>query len=408
MDGHYRKKGVSIMKDSTNIKRTPIKDFKFKYFNIRNISSPEDGGNDRKIFVGQAPILSIIDLPTDENVRDYILEAPGRKRKTPTQVHRAIKDTLIEQCDNFSVLNSGIVIVARECKIHDNDKYILLQQPSIINGAQTQGIIKDHFREDGPIKSEELEPTHIKYEIVVTDDEGLIGEISIARNFQNDVMTLSIAGRRGQLDDLEKSLQAKLPGSKLKKSETKLSEDFIKTERLLQVITALIPKELWPIGREFNKVYTYSQKTKCLKEFQEVHDKAKKSGIKDGQTYADLYQFYLDIVAQALELYDNWKKQQKFIGTRIRAIEREGRKIKEVPDGIIFPILASLSAFAMKKDNTWVIEYPPLFSEKELIKAADSAYKDIANSNPNTMGKSKACYSSLYQITSIYRKLAGN
>ena len=375
---------------------------------MRNISSPEDGKNDRKIFVGQAPIHSIIDLPTDENVRDYMLEAPGKKRKTPTQVHRAIKDTLIERCDEFSVLNSGIVIVAWECEIHDNDKYILLRHPSIINGAQTQGIIKDHFRESDAIESEEIEPTYIKYEIIVTDNEDLIGEISIARNFQNDVMTVSIVGRKGQLDELEKSLQAKLPGTKLKKSETKLSEDFIKTERLLQVITALIPEELWPPGREFNKVYTYSQRTKCLKGFQDVYEKAKNPGFKDHQTYANLYQFYLDIAAEALELYDNWKKKQKFIGTRIRSIEREGRKVMKVPDGIIFPILASLSAFAVKKNNTWTIEYPPQFNDDELIKAADSAYKDIANSNPNTMGKSKACYSSLYQITSIYRRLAGN
>ena len=98
--------------------------FLFKYYCLRNISSPEDGENNRKVFVGQAPILSIIDLPTDENVREYLLEAEGRIRRKPTQVHRAIKDTLENVSDNFSVLNSGIVIVARECNIHDKEKCI--------------------------------------------------------------------------------------------------------------------------------------------------------------------------------------------------------------------------------------------------------------------------------------------
>lgn len=378
----------------------------FKYYCLRNISSPEDGENNRKVFVGQAPILSIIDLPTDENVREYLLEAEGRIRRKPTQVHRAIKDTLENVSDNFSVLNSGIVIVARECNIHDKEKCIELFKPSIINGSQTQGIIKDHL-ENGLVKNtEEKYPTHIKYEIIITGDEDLIAETSIARNFQNDVMTISIAGRLGQLDELEKSLQEKKPGTKLKKSETKFSDDFIKTERLLQVITALVPEELWHKGREFNKVYTYSQKTKCLREFQEIFKKAKTDTNSDQQkTSGELYQFYLDIAAQALELYDHWKSHQDFIGTRIRAIDREGGKIKEVPDGIIFPILASLSAFATKSKMGWEIKLPPLFSDKELIKAADSVFKEIANHNPNTMGKSRACYSSLYQITSIYKKL---
>ena len=30
---------------------------------------------------------------------------------------------------------------------------------------------------------------------------------------------------------------------------------------------------------------------------------------------------------------------------------------------------------------------------------------NIANSNPNVMGKSKACYSVIQQLTSVYKKL---
>ncbi|MDW7774006.1 MAG: AIPR family protein [Desulfobulbaceae bacterium] len=385
-----------------NAQLRPVRSkFPFTFHSIRNITSPEDEKNDRKIYVGQAPLSSIISLPTNENVRDYLVEAEGKKRRVPTQVHRAIFETLNNNPDNFSILNSGVVIVARNCQIDDNKKTVILDNPSIINGSQTQGVVKDFFEKNENINEF---PYHIKFEIVVTNDEGLIADISIARNFQNDVMTISIIGRLGYLDELEKKIQEEDPYIKLKKSETKLSDDYVKTEKLIQVISALIPDELWTVkSTEFNKVYTYSQKTKCLKEFQEVYENAKKGH----EQYKNLYHFYIDIAPQALEIYDKWKSHQGFIGTRLKAIKRDEtkRKIEEVPDGIIFPIIASLAAFAVHTPSGWRIIPPKSFDEGELIKSASAVYQEIADSNPQTMGKSKACYSALYQITSLYRKL---
>ena len=385
------------------------KGFKFPFTSVRHISCPEDTENGRKVYVGYSPVTSVVELSTDENVRDYLLEAEGRLRKRPTQVHKAILDTLENNPQNFSILNSGVVVVARECEIDEKEKILLLKRPSIINGSQTQGVIRDYLKKVSGQDGDTAIPGHVKFEIIVMDDEDLIAETSIARNFQNDVMTISIAGRLGQLDELEQSLQAKLPGSKLQKSETKLSDDYIKTERLLQVITALIPKQLWPEKKEFNKVYAYSMKAKCLKEFQYLYEAAKDENHEDHEWAVNLYQFYLDIAAEAYELYEKWKEHQGFKGTKIRAaVEREDGVIVDVADGMIFPILASLSAFAKKKKDGWTIQPPELFSDDELIKAAKSVFMDMANHNPWIMGKSKACYAALYQITSIYRKLSKN
>ena len=387
---------------------TPVRhQLKLAFHSVRNISCPEDLENDRKVYVGYMPLTSIIDLPTDENVRDYLVEAEGKQRRRPTQVHKAIEETLENHPENFSVLNSGVVIVAHDCQIDEKDKKLILKNPSIINGSQTQGVVRDYFK---ALKNEQSDMEnefvpHVKFEVVVTSDDDLIGEISIARNFQNDVMTISIAGRLGQLDELEKSLQTKMPESALQKSETKLSDDYIKTERLLQVITALIPQELWPEKKEFNKVYAYSMKTKCLKEFQELYKKAKDKKHPEYQSASELYQFYLDIAAQSHELFYKWKSHQGFQGTRLRSIDREGREIKEVPDGIIFPIIASLSVFAKKTKNGWAIKQPESLSDEDLIRHATSAYKVMAGSNPWNMGKSKACYTALYEMTSIYKKL---
>jgi AIPR protein len=371
------------------------------FHSVRHITCPEDEANNRKVYVGYAPAKAIIALSTNKDVRDYLLDLEGKERRTPTQVHRAIEDTLRNTPENFAVLNSGIVIVTYDCKIDEKEKTLILTNPSIINGAQTQGIIKDN-------SNIEANP-HVKFEIIVTQDDDLIAEISIARNFQNDVMTISIAGRRGQLDDLEQAFQAKNPESKLQKSETqKFSDDYIKTERLLQVITALIPEELWPEDKDFSKVYAYSTKAKCLKDFQALYERVKgKHSSETLESDKNLYQFYLDIAAQAWGLYEKWRTHQGFYGTRLRAIKRdEYGNILEVPDGIIFPILASLAAFAKKGKSGWAIKPPASFIDEELIENATTVYMDIAGSQPNVMGKSRSCYSSLYQITSIYKKLS--
>ncbi len=382
----------------------------FAFHSFRNISCPEDIENNRKVFAGQAPVRSFLQLDTEENVRSYLLEAEGKERRRETQVNEAIRTTLEQNPELFSILNSGIVIVARSHEIDEQKKLLLLKNASIINGSQTQGVLRDFLKravQDGA----DIPAIHIKYELIVTDDEDLIGEISIARNFQNDVAKISIAGRRGRLDELEQYLRKKIPGAKLQKSETELSDSYIATERLLQVITALIPATLWPKPGENdnpNKVYTYSMKAKCLKEFDEIYIKAHDKSHPEHMKARELYQFYLDIAAEAVQLYGKWKGHQGFRGTGLRCIVRDGREVIDVPDGMIFPILASLSAFARKTAQGWTIKHPKQFKDEDLIQAAKSVYQSIAMSNPWIMGKHKACYAQLYQITSIYQRLSEN
>jgi hypothetical protein len=379
----------------------------FPFHSFRNISCPEDIENGRKVFSGQAPVTSVLDLPTDENVRNYLLDAEGKQRRRETQVNKEIRQTLESHPETFSILNGGVVIVARAHEVDEQKKLLHLTGASIINGSQTQGVLRDFFDNKDLLLL--LPPVHVKYELIVTDDEDLIGEVSIARNFQNDVASISIAGRRGQLDELERSLRKKIPGTRLQKSETQLSDDYVVTERLLQVITALIPASLWPKTAEAdnpNKVYTYSMRAKCLREFQEIYRKAKDRQHPEHESANELYQFYLDIAPEAFQLYDKWKSHQGFAGTGIRAITRDKREIVEVPDGLIFPILASLSAFARKTSEGWRIKPPKTFKDEELIKAAKSVYQSVASSNPWLMGKSRACYFALNQITSIYQRLS--
>lgn len=386
-------------------KRQP-KRYAFHYNSLRNITAPEDTTSDRRVYSGNAPASSYLELPEDENVRTYIVTAEGKKRQRLTDVHRRIRDTLENKPSDFVILNSGIVIVARDIEIDEKGKTATLIDPSIINGSQTRGELSHYL-------SDQLErpkfPVSCKFELVVTNDDDLIAEVSIARNFQNDVATLSIVGRKGILDELEERLQEKFPTLKLRKSETDRSDDYYDTEKLLQVIIALIPAELWSKVKEKDdpkKVFAYSMKAKCLKEFQSVYERAKDTRAEDHLQAIALYQFFLDIAPSAHELYEKWKRHPGFAGTGLRAIEREGRQVVDVPDGIIFPILASLSAFARRVRGRWQIAPPEVFNDIEIIHAAKAQYMNVAHSNPWNMGKNQAIYSSLFQITNIYRKLS--
>lgn len=369
---------------------------------FRNITSTEDKSRDRKIFAGQMPARACVELSTEENVRGYLLEAEGKQKKRQTLVHKAIQETLTNNPSDFAVLNGGLVLVARDYEVDESRKIMRLLRPSIINGSQTQGCLKDFYER---CDSDDMvpDPIFVSFQLIVSDDEDLIAETSIARNYQNDVKDLSIYGRRGRFNALEDAM-----GTKLQKDETDLTG--VPTEKLVQVLIALMPEDLWlrfkPSERdEPNKVYTYSMKAKCLKEFDEIVRKAEAGD----QSSQEIYRYFLDTAPYAWKLYQKWKNHQGFQGTGIKnAVTRadDGRTIKDVQDGMLFPILGALAAFVGKYDGRWEIRPPAHFDEKDLIKTAVQAYMKIASSNPWNMGKDKGCYSMCLAVTSLYRKLS--
>lgn len=372
--------------------------YRLPFENCRNITSSHDQNAGRKILVGQAPAFSVLQLEDNENVREYLVDAQGKQKRSPTLVHQAIRKTLENDAERFNVLNGGMVLVASAAEIDEKNKQLILTNASIINGSQTQGELRRFY--DRYNNAPDVEPT-LKFEIIVTEDADLIAEVSIARNFQNDVKPVSIAGRLGQLDELEKALQTVEPKAQLRKRESDLTADgqYIDTEKLIQVTFALLPEEVLervaPKVEASNKVFSYSQKTRCLRLFQTL--------VEDGPE--DAYQAFLQIAPQAWKLYNGWKAHQGFKGTRIRSIAREDGKIIDVPDGVIFPIVAAHAPF-MVYNGRWQLSIPKAFTDNDMIESAKQAYMDIAEHNPQTMGKSKACYSTLSRMTGIYAKLS--
>jgi AIPR protein len=114
---------------STSAKAAAAVAFRFPYITCRNISAPEDDEANRKIYSGHAKASSVLDLEDNENVREYLVDAQGKQKQTPTLVHQAIRKTLNDNPDQFSVLNGGMVIVARGAEIDDKNKVLILKKP---------------------------------------------------------------------------------------------------------------------------------------------------------------------------------------------------------------------------------------------------------------------------------------
>jgi hypothetical protein len=376
--------------------------YTLKYVTIKTAVSPEDQNSNRKRYVAVAQADELFGLNCSLNVRSYLgLDADGSKRKA-TLVNLAIRDTIENRRDLFPILNSGVVIVARNIVVDDGARTAKLSGASIINGAQTMGVLQDYFH-DHP---DDDEFPSVNVEIIVTDDEELIGDVSIARNFQNRVTDLSIYGRMGRFDKLEAAMQEAEPNLKLRKRETDFGDDFLDTEKLIQVLTVLTPKDNTLPSVEKNRktpetmlrVYAYRHRSRCLKDFAEVMDDQKK--------WSDAFRLFLDLAPSAWKLYQRLRGEQAFsilrcvkgeTSTRGKTVTPDG-----VPDGIVFPMLSALSRFVRVVKGTWRIDVPKNFPWNTLFEQARIQETTTASNNPQTMGKDADCYIALHGAIDMY------
>lgn len=381
--------------------------FDFPVLVCRKISTKEDEENGFLTYVGQAEVRDFKDIPDDENVREYLAESGDKPKKSG--VHFAIESTLKDHPEFFSALNGGICIVAKEAILLDDKKIIRLTKPSIINGSQTRGVIRDYLATLG---SDAEFTAKAKFEIIVTRDQDLADEVSIARNYQITVKHLSILGKRGYFDELaQKFTDYTGQNRQIRTRESDKGDDtFIRTEKLLQVITALIPPELWDAVRRdkehYAKAFTYSSVSGPLKLFEEVYKGAKEEKKEE---YVSLYNFYVAIASQAWEIYENWAAGNEFKGLKWKnGISRDSKgNILNVVDGIIFPIIAALSVFVREGNGTWKYIPPAMWANSDIVKAAQGQFISAAKSNPQSMGKDNAVYQSLYNITQMALRYEG-
>lgn len=364
---------------------------------------------------GCAPYQSILQLPDALNVRGNLLADPGKKRIKPTDVYRDTLESLLNDPADFEVKHGGFAIVATRADIIQEKNIVNLHKPSIINGAQSQGAIADWVEK---IKDQGLTPfpVHPRFEIVVVPNLDFCREVSVTRNNQVAVKALSIATARHQLDDLAEAMSTANPEWRLQKDESETGDGLIDPQKVIQVATALMPAELSdptkPTDTAPKKVYSYSQRAKCLRDFVTVYECARDGNKqdlpdKDRELAAERYKYFVDIAPQAWETYQQFVHHRGWSGMYLRkGVEREGNVVQEVADGLVFPIVSALSVFVEKRNGKWGIYRPPTFDDGILLRQVKMALGNKSiNGNPWNLGKSPDAWAQIYAVAWTFKEM---
>jgi len=372
---------------------------------LRNVTPPEEEKAGRKRYCGNASAEEFFQIPDHMNIRDYLqTEVNGKPIKKSTLVNDAMRGQLEGDRSLFPILNGGITVIAADATVDDKEKRIVLDSPSIINGSQTRGVLKDFFEENSP--SEDNKVPSVNFEIIICTEERVAAEIAIARNYQNAVQPLSTYGARQVFSDLEAALRKHDSSISLRKSETDVGPEYWDTEKIIQVVTAMIPRTVKmprPLkgkgGNDGIRVYAYAGKAVCLKDFAEVQAKPSE--------FADAKNFFEDIAYDAWMEFKKLRSHQGFSGLHAVTKIKNGVAEDGVPTGIVFPMMSALGKLAVQQpDGHWTFKIPADFDVDDLCKQAKTTYQTPGpgRSNPQTMGKELSCYLNLHAIVDSYVK----
>lgn len=364
---------------------------------LRNTTSPDESESGVKSFVANLSAFEILKFDTKENLRSYIPEYNARKR---TSVHDAIRDTILQASNRFITRNSGFVISASSIEVDDNKKQLHLTDASILNGAQSQGEIKRWYEEtfgNDPATAADLTPFHVRVEIIVDPDSEQVVETAIARNTATPVKSISQAGARGHLDELQASIKKVMPSVVIRKSETDI--DVFDTRRILQYARLLMPLDVSKNDTTSEKLRPYKNPEQCLADFSKWYEERSKNPDSKRK-----YDFTVQIAPYAIQEYEYWESHDAWNGNHIweetkkggRACRRDkSGKIVWVSPGLVFPILGAMSEFVVEVDEgRWEIRRPPLFRPKEMIQRAVAQFRSM-DGDPMQMGRHGGVYDAL-------------
>lgn len=175
---------------------------------------------------GQIPASKLTEIYAAHG--DKLVERNIRKFRGLTAVNERIAETIAKSPTDFFYLNNGITAICRKLDIlpisRDNRSagQFMVQDFSIVNGAQTVGTIADQFRKAAP-SSDPL--VFIKIISLEKGHEGLGDQITRSTNFQNRVERVDFVA----LDPEQKRLKQTLALSNInyhyKKDDESIERD---------------------------------------------------------------------------------------------------------------------------------------------------------------------------------------
>src|SRR5260370_12673652 len=325
---------------------------RLSYLKIRDVTTKDEEANGASTYVAVLPAEEILKVGTDGNLRSYIPGHPGKKRN---MVHKAIETTIRHSPDRFSQFNSGFLIAASKIVVDDGKKVVVLKNASVNNGSQSQGEIQVYWEE---FKTTGETPVSfaVRCELSIEPEASIRTDIAVARNTATKIEGISIAGKHGYFNDLDAAFRKTHKDLKLAHSETDVEEEYVDTRLLIRILWALMPEDLMPEQRRTMeaRMRAYKNAAYCLQDFVEIHDSRK-----DDRGSAARYNYFLDMAGQAWTEYERWKchpdwNDKHLIERLKQAVRGEDGVIREISDGIVFPILSALSKFVRKnKAGQW-------------------------------------------------------
>ena len=402
------------MSNITVADQTAKKTEKLTSILVKNTTSPEEKNNGSMHYTIVCSIAEILKLNVFENLRIAYSSEDTKKRITPR--HKEISASFEDAPDRFIQRHSGFTVICNEIKVSSPQEYginiVTLENASLINGAQTQDLLRLILEDYAgiPDKQKELENTNIRVEVIVEKKADERIEVAIARNNTTNVTNLSIMGKKEYFDPLEVSLQKVFDkNSKIQKNET---DDGIPTQTLLQVLRTMTPRVIRDEYKSLKDtpVKSYSGKAMVLNEYKDMVDAEQKSKLQNPSFESDVLNYYRSFAGIAWKEFEKWSSDKDWVPLWKKSDNyKKIGKYSEKDDtfdltwAIMCPLLYGLQHYLFEESpGVWNIKYSDKFDKKKYMNYVLDRFK-MSGFEPQTFAKDRAIYQDLYIFISDYK-----
>tara|TARA_B100000989_G_C19477142_1_gene443431 strand:+ start:70 stop:1266 length:1197 start_codon:yes stop_codon:yes gene_type:complete len=377
---------------------------------VKNTTSPEEKKNGSMHYTIVCSLKEILNLNVFENLRIAYTSEESIKRITPK--HKEIYQSFEDAPDRFIQRHSGFTVICNDIKVSSPQEYgintVTLDNASLINGAQTQDLLKNLLEDYEGVEA--YENVNIRVEVLVEKAQDERIEIAIARNTSTNVSNLSIMGKKRYFDPLEIGVTNILGNDhRLQKSET---DDGIPTQTLLQTLRTMTPKEIRDEYKSLkdSPVKSYSGKAMVLNEYKDMVDAETEGRVKNSRFESSVLNYYRSFAGYAWIEYGKWSSDKDWIplwkkSENYKKIGKYNQKDDsfDLTWAILCPLLYGLQHFLYEeKSGSWKIKYSDSFDKKAYMNYVLDRFKD-SGFEPQTFAKDRAYYQDLYIFVSDYK-----
>lgn len=387
------------MTNTTNAGQSAIPTETLNTLVVKNTTSPDEKSNGSMNYTLITTVSEILEMNIIKNLRiGYGNEESSKK---PKPIHKEIEDSFIDEPTRFIQRHTGFAVLCDAIKLGSPGDYgkniVTLENASLINGAQTQQVLSDVFKEEDLGDPEYYKQRNIRVEVIVEKNTEEQHVISVARNSTINVEDVSRYGGRGVLDDLDTSMQNYNPEWIVGKNET---SDKLPPQQILQVTRLFTSDDLQQMYKsQENIVKSYRNKAIVLKDFADMYETNKEMKKADASAQYDLYNFNVEFAPIAWNEFLQWTNDQTWYkywrkSENARRIGRYSKKDKTftLSWALACPTLYGLKDFVVEDSKGWSIKYPDSFDKEKYMDKVFDLFKNKSDYVPQDFAKNEDTY----------------